>query len=258
MFKSLLLSFILLVLVSYTTAYDYEPGDTLNRTMCYCVAGEDSNTMQQADWDSHVFLNTTSDRRINYIYQFDYYNHRCNTVDDDAYNWNDCLDWEKQNVDKCAQFQLSPDFALGKFPHREDTWRDMRDGVKGKMLSWEFCYGFHGDKFDGRTPRDWFRFDGGKRGLPSKQDYVAPMYLVKQKCQRLCAEKFRMFMFSPAEDVFNRMDGFQHFDDICTKHMDCKAMPGYVDKKHPTPTQAPMTLVEASTVFESPTSIAKG
>ncbi|KAL8902804.1 MAG: hypothetical protein Q9171_007597, partial [Xanthocarpia ochracea] len=155
-------------------------------------------------------------------------------------------------MDECANFPLSPDFALGKFAHADENLWDIGNGEVGKMLAWEFCYGFHGDTFDGRKPRDWFRFDGGKRGLPSKQDYVAPMYLVKQRCQRLCAEKFRMFMFSPAQDVFNRMDGFHHFDDICTKQMDCKGGPGHVDKKHPTPTQAPMTMVEASTVYESP------
>lgn len=53
--------------------YDYEPGDMLNRTMCFCTT---DTSLEQTDNDPEVFYNTTLGHRMMNIYEFTYYNHR--------------------------------------------------------------------------------------------------------------------------------------------------------------------------------------
>ncbi|KAL9024673.1 MAG: hypothetical protein Q9180_007840, partial [Flavoplaca navasiana] len=65
---SLLFSLALSLLIPQTTAYDYEPGDELKRTFCYCTA--DPNNNDQTEWDPYTFLSSTTDRRMSYIYNF--------------------------------------------------------------------------------------------------------------------------------------------------------------------------------------------
>lgn len=53
--------------------YDYEPGDELNRTMCFCTSDP---SLQQTDNDPFAFFNTTVDHHMMYVFEFAYYNHR--------------------------------------------------------------------------------------------------------------------------------------------------------------------------------------
>ncbi|KAL8635297.1 MAG: hypothetical protein Q9226_009367, partial [Calogaya cf. arnoldii] len=166
--KCLLSSFIVTVFVSQTIAYDYEPGDTLDRTFCYCTADPENN--DQADFDPFTFLSTTDDRSMSYIYNFEYYNFRmnqrlvleceghCDSKEDGGYFHNDCLAWQEQNFKCCGYFPLDPDAALGNFDRPQD-------GLTSKgpeVLSYEFCYDMGGDTLEGKE-KDWFRFDDGKR-----------------------------------------------------------------------------------------------
>ncbi|KAL8932128.1 MAG: hypothetical protein Q9211_006510 [Gyalolechia sp. 1 TL-2023] len=59
--------------VNLSPRYDYEPGDELKRTMCFCTS---DNTIAQTDNDPESFFNTTEGHRMGYVYEFEYYNHR--------------------------------------------------------------------------------------------------------------------------------------------------------------------------------------
>ncbi|KAL8732607.1 MAG: hypothetical protein Q9166_002581 [cf. Caloplaca sp. 2 TL-2023] len=183
------------------SAYDYEPGDVLNRTMCFCTS---DSSLEQTDMDPFAFFNTTPGHQIGFVYQYQYYNHRldkrflistnetCDTVRSSEknppspYYHNKCLDWENQKEDYCAKFELSP---------HDDTW--------------EFCYLNRGDELDDPSKRDFFKFNGEKRAIPRKRDYIAPVAEVETKCEELCEETLGMELFrSKQGGWFNRMDGF--------------------------------------------------
>ncbi|KAL8730116.1 MAG: hypothetical protein Q9166_004315 [cf. Caloplaca sp. 2 TL-2023] len=215
--------------------YDYEPGDTLNRTMCFCTT---DTSLQQVSSDPYAFYNSTIDHEIGFVYQYHYYNHRldvpfvltafnnCHTQDSpqDTYYHNRCLDWEHQSADFCAMFDISD--------------RELPEGLSWTGRFVEFCYGMRGDTLDGgeEMVKDWFAFDRGKRDLPRRRDWLQPREVVRERCRGLCESTHGMELFeSRFGGWFNRMDGFQHFDDICTKNMNCKAGPGRVDPKHPPP-----------------------
>ncbi|KAL8697797.1 MAG: hypothetical protein Q9201_006930, partial [Fulgogasparrea decipioides] len=177
--------------VDLVPRFDYERngGDILNRTMCFCT---NTPSAQQSDADPEAFYNTTLGHAMGNVYQFEYYNHRsltpasplslkkrvrvlgnqtCLTHDsvNDPYYHNDCLRWETQKHDYCA------DFHLNQLPK----------GVKNKA-SWEFCYLFRGDELDNPEKRDFFTFDGGKRAIPRVRDFVAENEVVVDKCRPLC------------------------------------------------------------------------
>ncbi|KAL8711003.1 MAG: hypothetical protein Q9225_007193, partial [Loekoesia sp. 1 TL-2023] len=163
--------------------YDYEPGDELKRTMCFCTS---DNSLEQTDNDPEAFYNTTLGHRMAYVYQFEYYNHRldkrvlvesqpeiCLTKDspNDPYYHNTCLAWESQDRDFCA------DFVLDNLPL----------GIEKKNW-WRFCYLFRGDELDDPNKRDFFTFDGGKRAIPRMRDTVETKEVVEGVCARLCDE----------------------------------------------------------------------
>ncbi|KAI4130089.1 MAG: hypothetical protein LQ338_001941 [Usnochroma carphineum] len=161
--------------------HDYEPGDMLNRTMCFCTT---DTSLQQTDNDPEVFYNTTFGHRMTYVYEFTYYNHRlgktmqvtsrdeiCPTEDspDDPYYHNKCLAWEDQDRDFCADFVL----------------HDLPAGVVEKNW-WRFCYLFRGDELDDPSKRDFFSLDKAKRALPRKRDWIEPVEEVEERCGGLC------------------------------------------------------------------------
>ncbi|KAL9599699.1 MAG: hypothetical protein Q9219_003687 [cf. Caloplaca sp. 3 TL-2023] len=206
--------------------YDYEPGDELKRTMCFCTS---DNALQQTDNDPEAFYNNTLGHRISYIYQYEYYNNRlkkrvrvespptaCLTHDstEDPYYHNDCLSWETQDKDFCHDFTL-PDLPPDIYTKTGKTWR--------------FCYLFRGDELDDPSKRDFFSFDGGKRAIPRMRDWIAGEEEVKGVCGGLCKERYEgMELFeSRYGGWFSRVDGFHHFDDICTKDMNCVHGPGH-------------------------------
>lgn len=53
--------------------YDYEPGDQLKRTMCFCTS---DNSLEQVDNDPFVFKNVSVEHQMGMYYKFEYYNHR--------------------------------------------------------------------------------------------------------------------------------------------------------------------------------------
>ncbi|KAI4122765.1 MAG: hypothetical protein LQ338_005623 [Usnochroma carphineum] len=74
----LILSFLNLVIAAPTNTTlvarkDYEPGDTLNRTMCFCT---NDNNFAQSDNDPYSFTSAPPDHKVAIVYDFDYYNHR--------------------------------------------------------------------------------------------------------------------------------------------------------------------------------------
>ncbi|KAL8800972.1 MAG: hypothetical protein Q9182_004807 [Xanthomendoza sp. 2 TL-2023] len=183
---------------------DNEPGDTLNRTICFCTT---DNTLEQADNDPAVFYNVSINHQMAYVYQIGYYNHRldkhmlisanktCHTRPNykDPYWHNDCLAWENQHKDMCADFQFD----------------NLPEGVDPKHHDWQFCYLWRGDRGTDEKKRDFFKFDGQKRGLPSQRDWVVPVDEVTDKCTTLCQETHEMDLFeSKLGGWFHRMDGF--------------------------------------------------
>ncbi|KAL8993580.1 MAG: hypothetical protein Q9188_007291, partial [Gyalolechia gomerana] len=59
--------------VNLAPHYDYEPGDHLKRTMCFCTS---DTSLAQTDNDPEAFYNTTEGHRMGFVYEFEYYNHR--------------------------------------------------------------------------------------------------------------------------------------------------------------------------------------
>ncbi|KAL8819605.1 MAG: hypothetical protein Q9223_002000 [Gallowayella weberi] len=183
---------------------DYEPGDTLNRTVCFCTT---DNTLEQADNDPAVFYNVSVNHQMAYVYQFGYYNHKldkhilmtaaqtCHTRPNykDPYWHNQCLDWENQNHDYCVDYHFN----------------DLPAGADAKHPNWPFCYLFRGDRGTNENVRDFYKFDGQKRGVPKQRDWVVPADEVTAKCTSLCQEEHNMDLFvTKLGGWFNRMDGF--------------------------------------------------
>ncbi|KAL8708759.1 MAG: hypothetical protein Q9220_006401 [cf. Caloplaca sp. 1 TL-2023] len=202
--------------ITLAPRYDYEPGDTLNRTMCFCSGKSD---LDQSDADPFVFNTFTFGDEIKTVYDYDYYNHRldktvrlttdatCPFTDskDDSYIHNACWDWRSQKADYCANFVLK-DLPLGVSD--QDTWR--------------FCYLNRGDELDDPSKRDFFKFNGAERAIPRKRDWWAESEAVESRCERRCGEVHGVGLLrTKYGGWFNRWDGFKSFDDICTKGMEC-------------------------------------
>ncbi|KAL8780017.1 MAG: hypothetical protein Q9213_006660 [Squamulea squamosa] len=88
--------------------YDYEPGDKIDRTMCFCTK---DNSLDQLNNDPYTFYNVSENHQMGYVYQFQYYNHRldrsflvtddktCTTSPSPSHAsepfWhNDCIKWQ--------------------------------------------------------------------------------------------------------------------------------------------------------------------
>lgn len=171
---------------------------------------------------------------MGFVYDFEYFNHRmlkrmivesnpeesvCDTKDskDDSYYHNECLSWQHQKLDYCAniylQFWNADDLNI-----TYDQWYHDQHLLSQK---YQFCYEFQGDELDG-SKHDHFKFDGAKRELPRKRDYIASAREVRDTCADKCRKKLGMFSFkSRYGGWFDRIDGFHHFDDICTDVMNC-------------------------------------
>ncbi|KAL8988243.1 MAG: hypothetical protein Q9177_002654 [Variospora cf. flavescens] len=218
--------------------HDYEPGDVLNRTMCFCTS---DNSLEQTDNDPEAFINIIAGHQMSYMYEFLYYNHRldrsmilssapkiCPTrgSDQDPYYHNECLAWEKQNIDICAEYTWPNNTLPFTPPHPENIWW------------WQFCYLFRGDQLDDPKKRDFFTFDHGKRAIPRKRDFIVGPEKVAQRCGEMCKGQGMEMFESKYGGWFNRMDGFHHFDDICTANMDCINGPDPWIKQPPTVLQS--------------------
>ncbi|KAL9011497.1 MAG: hypothetical protein Q9173_003660 [Seirophora scorigena] len=188
--------------------YNYDPGDQLNRTMCFCTS---DNSLQQTDNDPTAFFNTSVGHRMAYMYEFVYFNHAigksmiltsrpktCYTrpSDYDPYYHNACVNWRAQHKDFCATYEW-PNGTLAYWPPHPE-----------KRRTWRFCYLFRGDDLIGYSKRDFFTFDGGKRGLPRKRDYIMPEDEVKTLCEGKCKEAGMEIFESKYGGWFSRSDGF--------------------------------------------------
>ncbi|KAL8667741.1 MAG: hypothetical protein Q9168_007214 [Polycauliona sp. 1 TL-2023] len=209
--------------------YDYEPGDTLARTMCYCTS--DNNIEQFGD--QYTFTNPPADHKMGYAYEFKYFNHRlmksftvtgekiCPTEADAAagdngtYYHNSCIDWQHQAGDYCGTF----------------TVEHPPDGIK-KDHEYVFCYHFRGDAFV--LDEDWedsFEFQTDARVMPRVRDTITGEEEVKGICEEKCQDRLGMELWTSKKGgEFSRQDSFHHFDDICDHPlMKCNSGPGHKD-----------------------------
>ncbi|KAL8866982.1 MAG: hypothetical protein Q9174_005954 [Haloplaca sp. 1 TL-2023] len=214
--------------VSLAPRYDYEPGDTFTRTMCYCTT-DDYGVLDP----EHVFRDKPG-KFMAYRYQFDYFNHRLEKtmslygeyecqgmgplIPKGSSTYSDetddhlCLSWEKLTKTYCHSFRWDT------FPAR---------GIDGNH-DYEFCY-HHDSKKGGGTDKDkdWFRFDGDKRGLPHHRDFSAPPEEVDKTCEKMCkVDGFGVYR-NEGGVWRNGIDMFHHFDDICTAPMECSLGGGH-------------------------------
>ncbi|KAI4088028.1 MAG: hypothetical protein L6R37_008253 [Teloschistes peruensis] len=122
-------------------------------------------------------------------------------VKEDHWFHNECLDWGTMQRDS---------FTKWRFDYQPE-------GIEQK--DWEFCYYF-------QPPDDVFSFDGDVNGLPLK-DYYAPKELVDETCKNMCSNQLSgMERFDTKKGGdFTQITGYHHFDDICTKHMECDKGP---------------------------------
>ncbi|CAO1598267.1 hypothetical protein XANCAGTX0491_002037 [Xanthoria calcicola] len=210
--------------------YDYEPGDQLKRTMCFCTS---DNSLEQVDNDPFVFKNVSVEHQMGMYYKFEYYNHRnwftvsdqktCHTEpggDKDFYWHNYCLKWDTQNHDYCSRFTVDAPPAGIVAAH-----------------DWEFCYKFRGDSLaTDEDTKDEFTFATDKRDLPRTRDMIAAEAEVDATCTDVCQGTLGLDLFkSKIGGWFSRLDSFHHFDDICGDDEACKQGPGHVNGKHPPP-----------------------
>ncbi|KAL8958472.1 MAG: hypothetical protein Q9193_004478, partial [Seirophora villosa] len=193
---------------SLAPRYNYNPGDMLNRTMCFCTS---DNSLQQTDNDAAAFFNTTQGHHMAYIYEFLYFNHRllesmiltsrpktCYTrpSDIDPYYHNDCVDWRKQHKDFCGVYE---------WPNNPSA---PEPGKPMQRRTYRFCYEFRGDDLMSWVKRDFFTFDGGRRGLPRQRDYIMPEDEVKTLCEGKCKAVGMEMFESKYGGWFSRADGF--------------------------------------------------
>ncbi|KAL8710448.1 MAG: hypothetical protein Q9225_007284 [Loekoesia sp. 1 TL-2023] len=190
---------------------DYEPGDTLGHTMCFCTNNNnftqwDGNRGGAADpkappSNPYAFQSVPENHEVAFVYKFDYYNHRldhhfalhaldkCSTRPDRLPNA--CLNWPSQHRDWCHTFFTA----------------DVPRGIK--YHSWEFCYQFRGDTFHNAKHRDFWTFYKDKRGLPRKRDWIGDEGLVRSRCEEVCGARWGMEMFEDRlGGVFSRVDFF--------------------------------------------------
>ncbi|KAL8712766.1 MAG: hypothetical protein Q9220_002974 [cf. Caloplaca sp. 1 TL-2023] len=204
---------------------DYEPGDTLNRTLCFCT---NNNDFTQVDDDPYKLETFPSGHKVAFSYKFDYYNHRldhsfslpvgdvCDTTcpketiyEDEVCNSpnrlhperftakNPCFDWRSQHKDWCH------------------TWfvDDLPKGVN--IHSWKFCYQFRGDNLMGKQGkhRDFWTFYKDKRGLPDKADWQGDKEHVEGVCGPICKDMGMETVQSKTEvevGLFSRVDYFHY------------------------------------------------
>ncbi|KAI4171189.1 MAG: hypothetical protein LQ343_004395 [Gyalolechia ehrenbergii] len=208
---------------------DYEPGDTLDRTMCFCTNNNnftqwkgtrsDQPNRDNQPSNPYAFEQVPAGHEVAFVYKFDYYNHRsiqkmsrmlthettphsidhhfslhaldkCTTAADRQPNA--CLDWQSQHRDWCHTF-----FTADVPP-------------KVKLHSWEFCYQFRGDSFNNPQHRDFWTFYKDKRGLPRERDWIGDEDAVRQRCAGVCEEMWGMQVFEDrlGGGWFGRMDHF--------------------------------------------------
>ncbi|KAL8950670.1 MAG: hypothetical protein Q9222_003307 [Ikaeria aurantiellina] len=202
---------------------DYEPGDTLNRTVCFCT---NSNDFTQVDTDPYHLEAFPPGHKVHISYKFEYYNHRidhsfslhvpkvCETTcpketiyENEVCNGpnrlhpkrhiakNACLDWKSQHEDWCH------------------TWFVDVQPKGIKIHDWKFCYQFRGDSLSGHSGkhRDYWTFYKDKRGLPSKADWQGDEEQVEGICGPICNDMGMETVKSKTEvkiGLFSRVDYF--------------------------------------------------
>ncbi|KAL9582117.1 MAG: hypothetical protein Q9212_003479 [Teloschistes hypoglaucus] len=203
---------------------DREPGDVLNRTLCFCQHGGFDD--EQVDGHPTFFKTLSGTSILGFAFTSDYYNHRLDRdastdgkaicVSQPATNgmvgfYNSCLDWKHLQQKYCTTW----------------TYGVQPEGIEQKR--WEYCYEFKGlnlHKPDPMAPLNRFSFDGGLRDVPLVEDYYGPKELVHDTCSKMCRDELGMVPFeSKKGGDFSTITGYHHFDDICTKHMECDKGP---------------------------------
>ncbi|KAL8811368.1 MAG: hypothetical protein Q9200_001862 [Gallowayella weberi] len=183
---------------------DFEPGDTLNRTMCFCT---NSNDFTQTNEDPYSLSHYPPHHQVAFVYNFDYYNHRLDhhfslTAQDNCPT--SPTYWPGHHSSRCLQH-------LTKAQHKTycNTYYvgDLPEYVR--IHDWKFCYGFRGDVFRNPKMRDYFEFFKDRRNLPRKRDWIADDEEVAQVCGKVCQSAYGMEMFrDKMGEVFSRVDYF--------------------------------------------------
>ncbi|KAL8728762.1 MAG: hypothetical protein Q9181_005226 [Wetmoreana brouardii] len=169
---------------------DYEPGDTLGRTMCFCT---NDNKFTQAEGDPYSISVAPADHKVAFVIDHHFALHMLDvcTTNTTAKHSNPCLSWQKQHHDWCHEFHVD----------------EVPRGVK--YHSWKFCYQFRGDDFINPKHRDYWTFFMDKRGLPRKRDWIADEVTVKDRCEEVCRAKWDMEMLEDKRGGwFSRVDYF--------------------------------------------------
>ncbi|KAL8729237.1 MAG: hypothetical protein Q9166_004858 [cf. Caloplaca sp. 2 TL-2023] len=182
---------------------DFEPGDTLGRTMCFCTT---SNNFTQTPDDPYSLSQYPPDHEVAFVYKFDYYNHRldhhfalhaldtCTTSPTryPGHHSSPCLQWTKQRRTWCHTFHVA-DLPPGRI----------------KIHDWKFCYGFRADNFHNKKKRDFFEFFKDRRNLPRKRDWIATKEEVAERCGTVCRDIWGMEMLEDRMgEVFSQVDYF--------------------------------------------------
>ncbi|KAL8698805.1 MAG: hypothetical protein Q9224_001683 [Gallowayella concinna] len=185
---------------------DYEPGDTLNRTMCICT--NNNNFVQNGD-DAYSLGEVPPDHQVAIVYNFNYYNHRLDhhfslTVQDNCPT--EGTHWPGHLSSRCLKHLAKPQYKtycgtyyVGDLPGRI------------KIHTWKFCYGFRGDTFHNPKMRDFFQFYKDTRKLPRKRDWIATVEEVGQVCGGVCNMSLSMEDGVFTNDVL--VDGVQDGDE---------------------------------------------
>ncbi|KAL8806902.1 MAG: hypothetical protein Q9182_001031 [Xanthomendoza sp. 2 TL-2023] len=198
---------------------DFEPGDTLNRTMCFCT---NSNNFIQTNEDPFTLSHYTPHHQVAFVYNFDYYNHReIHVIQVNITPREHSLDhhfsltvqdncptmptyWPGHHSSRCLQHLAKPQhktycntYYVGDLPY----------GIT--IHDWKFCYGFRGDVFGNPKMRDFFEFYKDRRKLPRQRDWIADNEEVAQVCGEVCKSAYGMEMFrDQMGEVFSRVDYF--------------------------------------------------
>ncbi|KAL8693090.1 MAG: hypothetical protein Q9218_002014 [Villophora microphyllina] len=167
---------------------DGEPGDTLDRMMCFCT---DDNGFTQAAGDPYEIAEAPPGHKVAFVYEFEYYNRVIDhhfalhyldvcTTNVAAQTTNPCLKWR--------------DHKFKEYCHRFYTKDVPKDLDKHNF---EFCYGFNGDMLSKQPDKkhiDSFRLGKELRHVPRKRDWILSEEGVKDRCTEVCRAKWDMEM----------------------------------------------------------------
>ncbi|KAL8992801.1 MAG: hypothetical protein Q9169_006826, partial [Polycauliona sp. 2 TL-2023] len=190
---------------------DYEPGDEIIRTLCFCDTDppERDDLFLDLDWQAHTILGDErnyTDHLMGRVYEFEYYNHRfvvmmhflrisrmlilSNTIPHASIT---------SSLSSSPPLSVSPHHLLTLSPHprpncsptnhtQNAAWipgsgfvgtgpavPTFRDPHNGDDYVWRLCYNFHGDSLNhGDGDPDYFTLYIQDGGLSSNQKRAFP------------------------------------------------------------------------------------